>query len=98
MYAEVGNNFVDCSLFKEADGKLIYRDCGINLTEKLSEIWNNIDKDRRWLGISYSIYGNKFKTSFIFTKDVDSSEFYADRRPRIVEAHFGKMAIDYSDP
>lgn len=98
LYAEVLPGVVDCSIFKDLGNRVIYRECSLELSDKLYEIWEKLDKSDRWSGIHYTIVGNRFETSFDFADSFKPGESIIDRRPRITTAKFGDKPIDFSDP
>lgn len=98
MYAEVGNGYAECTIYKETEDRVIYKDCGPELFEKLHEIWGKSDPKNRWVSISYTISSGKFNAVLGFPEEINPNEFYYERINKILKMRFKDKKIDYSDP
>lgn len=96
LYAEVGQNFVRPSIFKNLPDRIVYRDPDLrDLGDALLDLWEAQDSRRRWEEIEYLVRDGKFDAAFTYPEEIDREEDPFDRRDRIVRRHFGDKPIVY---
>lgn len=98
MYVEAGEGWVEPSLFKDIGDKIIYKSASRELCEKLYNIWEAEEPDKRWAALQYTISEGQFRVKLQYPEDLDPEESSIDRRPRVLKEKFGDKPIDYSDP
>ena len=97
LYAEVGQNFVGPSIFKNLPDQILYRRPDLrDLGDALLDLWEAQDNEDRWEEIEYLVHDGKFDVTFTYPDEIDREEDPLDRRDRIVERHFGGKPIVYS--
>ena len=97
LYAEVEPGVVAPGVFQEFADVVLYRDPTRDLTDKLAEIWDQLDEDDRWHAIRCRVVRGRFSAEFDFPSDLKPGETLTERRPRALNAVFGDKRIDYPD-
>ncbi len=96
VYAEIGNGWVEPSLFKDEGASVRYVDLGAStLGTSITDAWCIEPADKRWTAMRYTIDQGKFHASFDFDDLEHSEEDTLDRRTRAVRARFGDKPIVY---
>lgn len=96
LYAEVGENFVRPSIYKNTPEQIVYRHPDLrDLGDALLELWEAQTSDERWEEIEYVVCDGKFDATFTYPEEIDRDEDPMDRRDRIVKRHFGDKPIFY---
>jgi hypothetical protein len=101
LYVEIGDRWVDPSLFKDEGDSVRYHDIGpSNLWRLLIDAWCIEPVDKRWTAMEYTIDGGKFDAKFSFD-DVEKesvSNGSDARRQRVLRARYGDKPIVYPPP
>lgn len=96
LYAELDQNFVAPSIFKDLGDHVLYREPDLDLLgDALLDLWEAGDPEKRWRDIEYVIRDGSFHTTFIYPDEIDPQEERWDRRDRAVARHFGNKPIVY---
>ncbi|UYY58615.1 hypothetical protein [Sphingomonas sp. S2-65] len=96
LYAEVGQNFVAPSIFKNLSDHILYRDPDLReLGDALLDLWEAQDSDDRWEEIEYVVRDGKFDVAFTYPEEIDREEDSFERRDRVVQSYFGTKRIVY---
>lgn len=96
LYAEVGQNFVGPSIFKNLADRIVYRRPDLrDLGDTLLDLWEAQDTEDRWEEIEYLVRDGKFDVAFTYPDEIDREEDPFDRRDRVVQRHFGDKPIVY---
>lgn len=99
LYAELADNLVRPSIFKDRGQNVLYRDPDLDrLGSVLLDLWYAEDPHKRWTEIEYVVRGREFDVSFTYADEIDPEEEPLDRRDRIVAKHFGTKPIVYPPP
>jgi hypothetical protein len=96
LYAEVGENFVRPSIFKDAADHVVYRDPDLReLGDCLLDLWEAQETEDRWEEMEYVVRDGKFDLTLTYPDEIDREEDPFDRRDRVVRKHFGAKPIVY---
>ncbi|MDP1027677.1 DNA/RNA non-specific endonuclease [Sphingomonas sp. KR1UV-12] len=96
LYAELGDNWIGESIFKELGNQVLYRDPDDQrLPYALLELWEAQEGDNRWMEIEYLLRDGKFNARFIYSDEIDPEEDIVERRARSVRKYFGEKPIVY---
>lgn len=98
LYAEGGDGWIEAAIFKDMGDRVVYRDASTELFDKLGEVWEAEEPDKRWAALQYTISGGRFACSMQYPDDLAPEEITGDRRRTALRALFGDKPIDYSDP
>ncbi len=89
---------IAASLFTDVGDRVIYRDPGSELEEKLYDArWAN-DADKRGGSMSYSIDDGRFVVAFGCPEEWAKDEMFHDRVRRVVQKRYRSKPVDYEDP
>lgn len=95
LYAEVGDNVVSGSIFKNLADQILYRNDWDRLADPLLDLWEETDPDKRWAEMDFVLRDGKFTVAFVYPDDIDVEEDPFERRDRVVRRHFGDKPIVY---
>ncbi len=96
LYVEIGEGWVDISLFKDEGDAVRYIDIGASdIWRLLIDAWCLEPADKRWTAMHYTITGGKFDAHFEFDDLEASDESTDDRRERILRARYGERPVVY---
>ena len=96
LYVEIGEGWVDVSLFKDEGNAVRYIDVGTSeIWRLLSDAWCLEPADKRWTAMHYTIDGGKFGAEFTFDDLEGSGESTDDRRERILRARYADKPVIY---
>lgn len=96
LYAELDDNFVRASIFKDRGQNVVYRDPNLDrMGRVLLDLWRAGHADKRWREIEYVVRNGEFEASFTYADEIDPEEEPLDRRDRVVAKHFGEKPIVY---
>ncbi len=96
VYAEIGEGWVEPSLFKDEEASVRYVDLGASaLGTIITDAWCIEPADKRWTAMRYTVDQGKFHASFDFDDLEHLDETTLDRRTRVVHARFGDKPIIY---
>lgn len=96
LYAEVNQNVVGESIFKDLGSHIIFRLPIIDrLPYALLDLWEIQGENNRWIEMEYVLRDGKFEVTYFYRDDIDPEEDLTERRNRSVERHFGHKPIVY---
>lgn len=96
LYAELDDNFVEPSIFKDLGNHILYRLPDLHrLGGCLIDLWEAEEPAKRWTEIEYVIRDGKFDATFTFADDIDPEKDPMERRDQVVRRHFGDKPIVY---
>ena len=96
LYAEVDQNFVRPSIFKNLPTHILYRDPDLrDLGDALLDLWEAHDGQDRWEEIEFVVRDGTFDAAFTYPDEINREEDPLDRRDRVVQRHFGNKPIVY---
>lgn len=96
LYAEVGDGWVDQSLYCDGGNAVHYYDSGDSEIWRLVlDAWHLEPGDKRWTAMHYSIKDGQFDARFEFDDLEGSDEDTTDRRERILRQRYGDKPIIY---
>ncbi len=100
LYAEVEDGVISADIFSQKDaGPVRFRFAPQALKGLIYRFWQAADPSKgQWATMSYVIEDERFNLSFEYPDVLKPNEDLADRRPRVVLAHFGDARVDYSVP
>jgi hypothetical protein len=98
LYAEAEEGRFSHSLFKDDGDRIIYRTGSHELTDKLIEIWEAEEPDKRWTVMHMTINTDTFDASFGFDDMFDENDPLFDHRDVAIRERFGDKPVDYTDP
>jgi hypothetical protein len=98
LYAEVGDNWQETSIFKDIGNQVIYRFPSEELCDALQSLWHLTAKDKKWTSISFAITDGKFDARFSYPDGIDPEESSFERSERMLVDRYGDKPIDYSEP
>lgn len=97
LYAEIGDNFVGPSIFKDAGNHITYKD-GMEgpLCDLLMQFWRTqtLRKDT-WITFEYVVRGGRFDLSITYSDDLDPEVSWHDIRDDSIRRHFGDKPVLY---
>jgi hypothetical protein len=96
LHAELDNNFVASSVFKERGDHVLYYEPDLDrLGDALLDLWEAEKPENRWAELEYIMRKGKFEVVFTYFDEIDPKEEPLDRRARIVAQYFGDKPIKY---
>jgi signal peptidase I len=98
LYVEAEEGRFGQSLFKDVGDKVIYRDGSSELTDKIIEVWEAEEPDKRWTVMHMTINAETFDASFGFDEMFDENDPGFDHREVAIRERFGDKPVDYSEP
>jgi len=99
LHAELDENYVAPSVFKDLGDHVLYRDPDLDrLGDALLDLWEAQKSEKRWTEIEYVVREGSFQATFTYPDELDPEEFSMNRRDRIVAKYFGKKPIVYPPP
>lgn len=101
LYVEIGEGWVDISIFKD-EGKIVrwYDSQRTNLADLLWEAWY-LEPDgpnMRWSVLEYEVRDRKFHVSLKYPEEVNVEIVDDERRETVLRARFGDKPIVYPPP
>lgn len=96
LYAQLDDNIVGESIFKELGNQVLYR-WAVNrrLPDALLELWEAQEGEERWMELEYLCHDGRFEVAYIYTDEIDPNEDVVERRARAVQRRFGDKPIVY---
>ena len=102
LYAEVGDGWSSADLIYQTSPKSArHRFCEDKLREVVIdfwEYWKEDSKNQEWRCIEYVIENENFKIDLTYPDQIDENQATFERRPAVIDKHFGGVEIDYSNP
>jgi hypothetical protein len=96
FYVEIGEGWIQPSLYKEEADVVRWLDCDTGpLLDLIEQAWRAEPKERRWSVMEYSIADGKFSAAFKYPEEVDVESFDEDRREKVLVARYGDKQIFY---
>lgn len=98
IYSEVEDGVTTCGVFYEASGKVIYRECSLELDDLIYDFWNawrDSSGNTEWRAMSYEIKGGEFNIRLTYPDQIDPEEPIIHRRPRVIFDFFGDIEVVY---
>lgn len=95
LYVEIGDGWVDTSLFRNEGNRVVYYWGSHELPDLVMDAWCLEPADKRWTAMHYTIEGGKFDAAFEFDNLEGSTESTSERRDRILHARYGNKPIVY---
>lgn len=97
LYVEIGDGWVEPSLFKDDGASVRYVDLGtsIKLDDLIMDAWCLEPADKRWTAMQYTIDHGKFAAEFRFDELEGLEDNTGDRRERILRARYGDKPVVY---
>lgn len=95
LYVEIGDGWVDTSLFKDEGNRIQYYWGDGSLPDAVMDAWCLEPKEKRWTAMHYTIRAGKFEAKFDFDDLEHSAESSDDRRERILRTRYGDKPVIY---
>ncbi|WP_174279157.1 hypothetical protein [Sphingomonas bacterium] len=95
LYVEIGDGWVEPSLFKDEGAYLKYYWGSNELPDLIMDAWCLEPKDKRWIAMQYTISNGRFEAKFDFDDLEHSDEDSDDRLDRILHTRFGDKPVKY---
>ena len=97
LYVEIGDGWVEPSIFKDEGAAVRYIDPFVSATldQMLTDAWCLEPADKRWTALRYTIDQGKFRAEFEFDDLEKSEENTGDRRERVLHGRFGDKPVIY---
>lgn len=103
VYAEVDDGVIAASLFYEKGRQrtVTFRDCPDvveDLVYALWQAWQAVPGQAPWATIEYVVRDGGFNINLAYPDQLDPEEGLPERRPRVIQKHFGDVKVDYASP
>ena len=95
LYAEAGDGWVSCGIFKDEGTAVRYFQPTSELTDLLLEAWDAEEPEKRWAVMEYEVQGTKFDAKFRFPEEVSVGDFDPDRRDIALKNRYGDKPVIY---
>jgi hypothetical protein len=98
--AEVGVIAADI-LYVDTSGSVRFRFAPAAMQELIYsfwEAWKRQAGNSEWRTMSYLIHDGQFSIDLAYPDQIDPDEGISDRRPAVINQHFGDAPVDYSRP
>lgn len=95
LYAEVGDGWVERSIFKDKNSYVQYYPSSVDLCELIIEAWKAEPSDKRWAVMMYEIKDGRFDATFRYPEELDPEPVGIQRREDALRARYGDKPIRY---
>lgn len=99
LYVEAEDGKISSDIFSQVSGAPVrYRYSPEWLKDIIWSYRESEPPSSRWATMAFVVSEGRFSVDLSYPDQLNPEEYLIDRRPRVVQAHFGEATVDYSTP